>query len=466
MLGVVAACTAPPRGSPHPSPAVGSSRGGAASDRLGAFWIPTPRTMPRPYLRQIAGGVTWREAVWCDLEPRQGHWDWSLLDLWARQARRLGFTLMLKIRVGACWATRDGPRVAHDSTTDSLMPRSLAAYRRFVRAVVSRYASRGVHEYAVENEPNAINWWWAGSVDQLITLTRSAARTIRATDPDAGVVSWGNASQAYGVGVVARLLANDGASAAINAYRTYFSHEDSYPSISSEAELRDFLAGAQQQRDLAYLAAEERLLADRTFDVRQVHFYDAWESVPTLMAYLRATTPAGVPVEVWEAGQYGQRDSSDPRVRADQVVKAVALLLAGGARRVVWLPVTADPRFTGAGKGREQYYGLLRPGGGSRPAAMGFKQLVRWCAGASGAPVAVSGDGVHGVAFPHKGATALVVWADEGTAPVPTGGTARAWDVAGRAVRWPSSGLRVGVDPMFIWLQDVNVSRVLALLSG
>lgn len=415
-----------------------------------------------PYLRQVAGGATFQEVVWCDVEPRPGERDWSHVDEVARLSRKLGFTLNLKIRVGACWATRQGPSHTRGKTpkTESRMPRDMNAYADFVAATVKRYAPRGVREFAVENEPDA-SWFWGGTVDQLVSLTRVAASAIHAADPDAKVVSWGVASPSYGAAIASRLLARHRDGEAVAAYGRYYRHRPpgDYPRLSSVAQLRGFLAGDDAVRALSYLHAAERLLAEGVFDVRQVHFYEPWDNVPALLDYLRATTPKGVPLEVWEAGAFWLGGPSNSRPREADAIKTVALLLAGGARRVIWLPIMSSS----VSGGTEKRYGLLTPEGGPRPVSGAFRRLVESSRGTSRSPVDVGG--LRGVAFDHGATTDLAVWSDRGrTLPRPSGVTVSARDLTGRPVGWPPDGLRVTREPMLLTLAAPG-SRALQLLA-
>ena len=60
----------------------------------------------QPWLTELGGGSgTFYEAVLCDVSPQPGSYDWSELDTVADQAESVGHELMLKVRVGSCWAT-------------------------------------------------------------------------------------------------------------------------------------------------------------------------------------------------------------------------------------------------------------------------------------------------------------------------------------------------------------------------
>ncbi|MBO0844058.1 MAG: hypothetical protein J2P22_01425 [Nocardioides sp.] len=427
-----------------------------AAHPLGIKWT---STISVPYLRQVSGGATWNEVEWCEVEPRQGRWDWHGVDNAVQQARALGYTMMLKIRIGTCWITGGTPTYTRsgNGNTESRMPKSLSAYQDFVHAVVSRYAPMGVHEYAIENEPNAANFW-AGTVDELLTLTRTAVGAIRGTDPRAQVASWGIASEPVGVGVISRLVDEGDVAQAIATYDAYFAHRGTYPRVTSGTELRHYLSTPRPRLGLELLQAEQQLLAQHVFDVRQVHFYESWQAVPALMSYLRATTPHSVPIEVWEAGQlWLNHPTSNDRVRSDQAIKTIVLMLAGGASRIVWLPL-AFPRH-----GTEYRFGLLAPGPEPRVAADAYRRLVRWTSDLSRPPVAAPG--WRGAAFPHGSATWLVVWNDHGaTVNRPTGTTVNVTDLSGHRVSWASSGLRVGPDPLFVKI-DARPSRALAMFE-
>lgn len=404
-----------------------------------------------PYLAKLSGGATFYEMVWCDVEPEPGAVDWSTTDANVDSAQRLGLTTYLKIRVGSCWAT--GGRGQHvrgkKAKTESLMPKDLGTYESFVRSAVERYSAKGVHEYAVENEINS-DTMWAGSPEDYVKLLTVAAKAIRAADPSAKVVDPGISSTAYGVAVADRLLTQGRDADAVAAYSAYYSRRTTrgadFPAVSDVAGLRAALSTDQATRNLAFLAMANRLATDRVVDIRQLHFYEQWANLPPLLDYLHATLPAGFPVEAWEVGMFWQQGTSDQRARAGELTKTVALLLAGGVRRVIWLPLAADPTGRNADEPR---YGLVDPSGKVRSTGAALAALA---AATRGATVTSLGRaGVRGVAFGHGNSSTLVFWSDKGTTlsrPAPKG-TVTDY-VGGDRVQWAGSGLRVGGDPVMV----------------
>ncbi len=415
-----------------------------------------------PYLRQLSGSATFYQFSWCEIEPRPGQRDWSSVDAVVRASGRLGYPMFLKIRVGSCWATGGEVAPARGSRqkTASAKPKSLDSYGQFVRATAERYAPMGVHEWAIENEVNAKNFW-TGTPSQYEELVRRGSAALRAADPEARVLDGGISSTAYGVGIAQRLLARGEAGAAVSAYSRYYARRfetraADFPQVRTGAELESALRGEQPRRNLDYLEATFRLIRDRVVDADQLHFYESWDNVPALLDYLRSALPPGVPVEAWEVGQFWPNGPPDESVRSAEMVKSVALLLGGGIRRVIWLPLAFN---AGGRQPAELRFGLLDPKGGIRPAGRAFATLAAAARGASWQPVRVAGGG-SGLAFSRGGSTVLVVWgAPGGRLHSVPGAAVSVRTVTGDSVPLPPAGLSLGTLPLVVNVTgDVSVA--------
>ncbi|WP_433686470.1 hypothetical protein ACQP0I_19845 [Micromonospora carbonacea] len=418
-----AACSDDPAPRPAPSatgpsaatPSAGATgappAGAPARNPFGAHWDWSRHDQFVPYLEKLSGSATYHELSWCDIEKTQGSPDFSAVDRIAERSRQLGITLHLKIRTGVCWATGGTAKFTRGQAnkTESAMPRDLAAYQTFVRALVQRYAPYGVREYAIENEVNA-QQYWAGSPEDYRRLVTAAAEAIRSADPQAKVVDSGMSSVAYGMGVADRLLRAGQPDQAVAAYQAYFQRRIGtrgrlIPAVADPAALRAALDNAQNSRNLTYLAVTEKLLDDRVVDVRQLHFYEHFSGVPALLDYLRAETPAGVPVQAWEVGQFWKDGADDAAARGDEMVKVVGQLVAGGVREVLWLPLAYNPDNRA---GAEVRYGLLDPDGTQRQAGAMMAALAAAARDATVEPV--NAKGLTGVAFRRGAESTLVVW--------------------------------------------------------
>jgi polysaccharide biosynthesis protein PslG len=133
--------------------------------------------LPFGSLRLWDAGVAWR-----DVETSPGHYSWARLDslVSAAQAHHVQVTLVLAMT----------PSFYADAPTRT--PAHLRDYRRYVRAVMTRYRSfhghRGIRAYQVWNEGN-ISPFWTGTPHQLAQLTRVVAQVRHHVDPRATVVA-------------------------------------------------------------------------------------------------------------------------------------------------------------------------------------------------------------------------------------------------------------------------------------
>ncbi len=460
LAAVASGCTSGHHGGPAPAPpaGIGGRTVPGGGPTLGAKWDWSRAERFTPYLGRLPAGATFSELVWCDVEPERGRVDWSTPDRVVRSARRLGYAVFLKLRVGSCWATPDphpDQRRGAKGKTASAMPADLEAYRAWVDTAVRRYAPLGVHEYAIENEVNAANFW-ADSPAAYERLAAVAAAAVRAADPRALVVDCGISSTAYGVAIADDLLRRGRAAEAVAAYQRYYSRRfqrrgRDFPEVADEAGLRAALARPEARRSLAFLEVANRLARQRVVDVRQLHFYESWDNLPALLGYVRAAVPPGFPLQAWEVGMFWPGGNGDATARAGELVKTVSLLLAAGVRPLIWLPLAFDPGGRHAGEPR---YGLLEPDGRPRPAAAAFQRLAAAATGATSWE-GVTGRDLAGVVFGRGGSSALVVWSERGAAlhlKSQPGGLAE--QVTGGQVPWGREGLQVGAQPLLITLRS------------
>jgi hypothetical protein len=422
---LAAGCSSSPKHGPHPHPvpSITTTQSPATAGQatgLGAKWDWPRLTSYQPYLQQISGSTTFYELVWCNLQQNaSAPVDWSSVDQVAQSSQALGIHLMLKIRVGRCWATGGKAQFTRGAgnKTESAMPKSLPAYSDFVTQVVKRYAAMGVKEFAVENEINSQSYW-AGTPAQYTTLVTAAAAAIRAADPDAEVVDAGMSSTTYGYGIAKSLLDAGQGPAAIAAYMSYYATRigtrgNQLPAVTTVQQLQSVLDSAQGQRNLTYLALMSQLAKDKVVDIRQVHFYEPWNNIPALLTYLHANTPSTTPIEAWEVGSFAKANKGTDTTRSQDMVKTLSLLLGGGMRTAIWLPLAVNP----AGKNaNEPRYGLLNADGSERLAGQMMAAMVAAARGATVEPV--SGAGLTGVAFESAGTTDLFTWASGPTVTV------------------------------------------------
>jgi hypothetical protein len=417
---LLAGCTSDPSPAPQPTQTFQlPGRTASGTTVFGAHWDWNRYEQFVPYLRKLNGSSTYYELSWCDVEKTPGSPDWAALDSIAERSRELGIRLDLKIRIGVCWAT--GGTAQHTrgqaGKTESMMPLDLAAYQQFVGDLVKRYQPYGVTQYAIENEVNA-QQYWAGTPDQYQELVRAGAAAIRRADPEARVVDSGISSVAMGMGIADRLVKAGRGADAVAAYQAYFARRvgtrgKQIPQVDDEAGLRAALGNPVNVRNLAYVAATEKLLGDGVVQVRQLHFYEHPDGITALLDHLQASTPKDVPVEAWEVGRFEKSADAEAAAVADEMTKVVSRLAAGGITEIVWLPLAYNPDNRA---GAEVRYGLLDPDGTERQAGRALAGLAGAARGATASRV--SQDGLDGVAFSGDAGTKMVLWSASAAVPV------------------------------------------------
>lgn len=164
---------------------------------IGFFGI-TPQTSlsSRDYQRMGSLGLTMRIPVfWFQVEPRQGVYEFGLLDATIAAAAAAGVRVMPFVYGTPAW-------LADEAAVPPLRGRSSRAWRRFVARLVRRYGTNGsfwkgrpaplpVRAWQVWNEPNFPIFWRHPSPVAYVHLLRKTAATIRRLDPTARVVAAG-----------------------------------------------------------------------------------------------------------------------------------------------------------------------------------------------------------------------------------------------------------------------------------
>jgi len=430
LLVLAASCTDSPTAGQVEVPEVtGPAPAAAPPNRLGVKWDWSRVNAFAPYLGQMSGGTTFFELVWCEVQPQRGaalRWDAS--DAVVAGATKLGYTLALKVRTGTCWVT-DGrgsdPRGDRGKTA-SAVPADAAAHDGFVKAAVARYAARGVHLWAIENEVNAANSW-AGTAEGYEGLARRAAAAIRASDSQAVIADFGLSSTGWGTAVAADLLKQGREADAVAAWNQWFARRGraAFPPVSAASELRQALAGSQTERNLEMFEVATRLAADGVVDITQVHFYESPENATALVALFKRRFPATVRMEAWEVGRFerlGLADSApaDRAVQADDALKSVVSLLAGGAQRVIWLPAAVNPEGRNPDEPRA---GLMDPDGTVRPTGSALATLVAATSLENLVTPLPAASRLEGAVFgPPSGPAVLVAWASDDAVRLTTTG--------------------------------------------
>ena len=163
-------------------------------------------TVPWP----AAPFYSWRvwHALWPDLEPQKGEWNFALLDKYADWATQHHTEMLMILAYTPQWASSNPDAGASWYKGASGPPRDEEDWRDFVRTVGNRYKGR-IHAYEVWNEPDRPQDW-GGDVETMVGMVRDASSILKGIDPKALIVS-PSAEQQKGVPWLNEFLAKGGA---------------------------------------------------------------------------------------------------------------------------------------------------------------------------------------------------------------------------------------------------------------
>lgn len=405
----------------------------------------------------VAGGSSFFEFEWCEAEPQPGTFDWNAVDDVVASTKRLGYTPMLKIRVGSCWVngvTDAASRGTENKKTASKMPSDLDAYAVFVDQVVRRYTPMGVSKYAIENEVNAANFW-DGTPEQYEILLRRGAQAVHAASPAAQVFDAGVSSIAYGVAICAEMIAAGRAAEALAFYQAYYERrfvrkQFVFKPVTTVADLQAVLDSRPAKRAVSFLKSTFEMAG--VLDGYQLHYYEQPRDLDVVLDFVHrgvAPTHPNIAIEAWEVGLAWPGDTYDTQVAAAETAKLFGIGFGGGVRSMVYLPAAYRP---GGLRSEEIWRGLWEPDGTARPAAGTFAQVAAATSGTGVVTVPVSGKALRGVVFGRSGSeSTLLAWSSSGaevSLQVPA--TVTAVRDASGGDRDATSTLRVGPDPVFV----------------
>jgi hypothetical protein len=312
-----------------------------------------------PYLTDTAGGTTFYEFSWCEVEPAgDGKRDWSQIDTAVESATQLGYRIDLKIRVGSCWATGNDNPPRNQHRAASSLPKDLFRYGNFVSEAVTRYSKQGVGDFAFENEINARNFW-RGSTKDYRRLMETAAHAAHDAAPDVRVFDAGLNSPAWGVIVAKSLLDDERDDDALAFYRRYFTRRQEqsgflFPQVSSVSALERVLDDDPAGRVFDYFNVTRHLATSGVIDGLQLHYYDPWRELSSVVRVIHGALGERLPIEAWEVGIAWPGDDYTEAAQATETRRLFTSLLDSGVRRAIYLPVSFSPN-----RGRERE--VVRP---------------------------------------------------------------------------------------------------------
>jgi polysaccharide biosynthesis protein PslG len=301
---------------------------------------------------------------WCEIDKgtATNRYDFGQLDALLGQASRLGADVQFTFGGTPAWAVNgSSPQSVADQCASTPTsnpwdpPTDDSSWTEFVTALVTHAKGR-IRAYELWNEAE-YQYFWSGSVEQLVRMSVQAAEIIHRIDPSAIVLS---------------------------------------PSTSNNPTARAWLN--------QYLAS----LPAGTIDAVAVHTYTdgAWpeDAVPAQMSAVRAAIPAayaGIPIWSTEGGWgHTSQFSTAASDRRAFVARYNLQLLTQGVQRSYWYAY------------QNSQWGTLWDGTALTPAGVATRTLDSWLAGATLADCSTANGNLWTCTLTTSaGKTARIVWA-------------------------------------------------------
>lgn len=135
-------------------------------------------------------GVGWIrfDVAWDNVQPKNSAtYNWTSIDRIVSAANTYGLRSLPIIDYTPAWAR---PVTCQES--DTCAPASSVAFATFAARATERYASLGVHDWEVWNEPNIEKFWQpTPSPKNYTSLLQATYASIKSVDPTANVISGG-----------------------------------------------------------------------------------------------------------------------------------------------------------------------------------------------------------------------------------------------------------------------------------
>jgi len=325
-------------------------------------------------------------------------------------------------------------------------PINLADYYEAVFNLADHWQGH-VDRYSIENEASALPVW-PSSPESYFEMIGIANKAIVAASPDAVMLDSGTGSNAYGALLGNHMLKMGQVEEAITFVNEYYAHYSigRRPiDLSSEAELREFLADPLLQRVLEWMPL---LFSNVSYDTIQVHYYGPWDKLATVMHWVRDQQRAvGIdrPIEVWELG-YGWQDPDtyDETAHAQDTVKLLATAAGEGSSFVIYWPFVD--------KLEKRTPGLVTQEG-LRPAGVAYGVTNQMLAGSTSAQrLDLSNSEAWAYRFSRNGHDTYVIWSTRpATVSLPIDAArVEVIDIFGNEFTGDPRALSVGISPIFI----------------
>ena len=140
------------------------------------------------------------DAQWAAINTAEGVYDWTSLDKHVNRAIANGAEIVFNLARTPQWASARPDEYSPYGSGQAAEPANDKYWQDWVRAVASRYKGK-IKYWEIWNEPN-YDWFWTGSTEKLVDLTKQARDILKSIDADNKIIS----PSPYDMGYLAEFL--------------------------------------------------------------------------------------------------------------------------------------------------------------------------------------------------------------------------------------------------------------------
>jgi hypothetical protein len=258
-------------------------------------------------------GIVRFDIHWHFLEPKKNKFNWKKTDLIINSLPK-NIEILFTVYCDANWSVKTRLSKFGEKMKTILppnIPHNIDDYYNFVTKLVSRYKGR-VKYYQIENEVYGSKMYWYGTMDEYITLFKTAHTAVKETDPNAKLICAGIALGDFDITRIKSTTLSQYKKNIYNSIQLVLKQLESY------------------------------------YDIVDIHLYYSLNSIPLRLKWLKNylnSQSIDKPVWVTETGGLDPRaykNSMDQKLQSKDLVKRFTLAFTHGAQKVFWHTITRE----------------------------------------------------------------------------------------------------------------------------
>lgn len=128
------------------------------------------------------------DVFWPDLEKNDNEWDFNKLDKFVEISEKEGYTLIFTLGQSPTWAASNKYiKSPYGDHVKPVPPKDIELWKRYIRKLGTRYKGK-IEYWEIWNEPD-VWFFYTGSIQEMVELTKTANEILKEIDPKNKIIS-------------------------------------------------------------------------------------------------------------------------------------------------------------------------------------------------------------------------------------------------------------------------------------